>query len=179
YGINEHFEHIFNAVRECEATFAYSSTVLIFAPIAPCRGHNRSATSKAVSIKEYTSLLVFIVQLLRCNNSYIVYYAPAVRLESERKSCAIWYILFCQSPKTRISKQLLRMNRLQNRYILARYESRPAMLRSAYHVRELLRYGREIFTASDISAMSLDWMDGWIYVGIRASPARWPRDLVR
>ncbi|VFN05610.1 MAG: hypothetical protein BECKG1743D_GA0114223_107433, partial [Candidatus Kentron sp. G] len=26
YGINEHFEHIFNAVRECEATFAYSST---------------------------------------------------------------------------------------------------------------------------------------------------------
>ncbi|VFN03287.1 MAG: hypothetical protein BECKG1743D_GA0114223_106522 [Candidatus Kentron sp. G] len=25
HGINEHFEHIFNAVRECEATFAYSS----------------------------------------------------------------------------------------------------------------------------------------------------------
>ncbi|VFM98269.1 MAG: hypothetical protein BECKG1743D_GA0114223_103616 [Candidatus Kentron sp. G] len=23
--VNEHFEHIFNAVRECEATFAYSS----------------------------------------------------------------------------------------------------------------------------------------------------------
>ncbi|VFM98424.1 MAG: hypothetical protein BECKG1743D_GA0114223_104242 [Candidatus Kentron sp. G] len=22
-----------------------------------------------------------------------------LRLESERKSCAIWYILFCQSPK--------------------------------------------------------------------------------
>ncbi|VFN03389.1 MAG: hypothetical protein BECKG1743F_GA0114225_107951, partial [Candidatus Kentron sp. G] len=41
----------------------------------------------------------FIVQLLRCNNSYIVHDAPAARLESERKSCAIWYILFCQSPK--------------------------------------------------------------------------------
>nr|VFJ64105.1 MAG: hypothetical protein BECKFM1743C_GA0114222_103604 [Candidatus Kentron sp. FM]VFJ64643.1 MAG: hypothetical protein BECKFM1743A_GA0114220_103614 [Candidatus Kentron sp. FM]VFK09042.1 MAG: hypothetical protein BECKFM1743B_GA0114221_100935 [Candidatus Kentron sp. FM] len=26
-------------------------------------------------------------------------HAPAARLESERKSCAIWYILFCQSPK--------------------------------------------------------------------------------
>ncbi|VFN04848.1 MAG: hypothetical protein BECKG1743D_GA0114223_107231, partial [Candidatus Kentron sp. G] len=26
---------------------------------------------KAISIKEYTNLLVFIVQLLRCNNSYI------------------------------------------------------------------------------------------------------------
>ncbi|VFN02122.1 MAG: hypothetical protein BECKG1743D_GA0114223_103381, partial [Candidatus Kentron sp. G] len=38
------------------------------------------------------------VQLLRCNNSYIVNDAPAARLESERKSCAIWYILFCQSP---------------------------------------------------------------------------------
>ncbi|VFM99349.1 MAG: hypothetical protein BECKG1743F_GA0114225_103903, partial [Candidatus Kentron sp. G] len=25
--------------------------------------------SKAISIKEYTNLLVFIVQLLRCNNS--------------------------------------------------------------------------------------------------------------
>ncbi|VFN00335.1 MAG: hypothetical protein BECKG1743F_GA0114225_104751, partial [Candidatus Kentron sp. G] len=25
---------------------------------------------KAISIKEYTNLLVFIVQLLRCNNSY-------------------------------------------------------------------------------------------------------------
>ncbi|VFM96438.1 MAG: hypothetical protein BECKG1743F_GA0114225_101575 [Candidatus Kentron sp. G] len=25
YGINEHFEAVFNAVRECEATFAYSS----------------------------------------------------------------------------------------------------------------------------------------------------------
>ncbi|VFM96715.1 MAG: hypothetical protein BECKG1743D_GA0114223_100854 [Candidatus Kentron sp. G] len=55
--------------------------------------------SKAISIKEYTNLLVFIVQLLRCNNSYIVNDAPAARLESERKSCAIWYILFCQSPK--------------------------------------------------------------------------------
>ncbi|VFN07233.1 MAG: hypothetical protein BECKG1743E_GA0114224_111632, partial [Candidatus Kentron sp. G] len=51
------------------------------------------------SIKEYTNLLVFIVQLLRCNNSYIVNDAPAARLESERKSCAIRYILFCQSPK--------------------------------------------------------------------------------
>ncbi|VFM99230.1 MAG: hypothetical protein BECKG1743E_GA0114224_102424, partial [Candidatus Kentron sp. G] len=29
-------------------------------------------TAKAISIKEYTNLLVFIVQLLRCNNSYIV-----------------------------------------------------------------------------------------------------------
>ncbi|VFN01117.1 MAG: hypothetical protein BECKG1743F_GA0114225_105492, partial [Candidatus Kentron sp. G] len=38
---------------------------------------------------EYTNLLVFIVQLLRCNNSYIVHYAPAARLESGRKSCAI------------------------------------------------------------------------------------------
>ncbi|VFM97860.1 MAG: hypothetical protein BECKG1743D_GA0114223_101741, partial [Candidatus Kentron sp. G] len=46
----------------------------------------------------YTNLLVFIVQLLRCNNSYIVNDAPAARLESERKFCAIWYILFCQSP---------------------------------------------------------------------------------
>nr|VFJ59063.1 MAG: hypothetical protein BECKFM1743A_GA0114220_102304 [Candidatus Kentron sp. FM]VFJ65644.1 MAG: hypothetical protein BECKFM1743C_GA0114222_104013 [Candidatus Kentron sp. FM]VFK17041.1 MAG: hypothetical protein BECKFM1743B_GA0114221_104563 [Candidatus Kentron sp. FM] len=26
--------------------------------------------------------------------------APAARLESERESCAIWYILFCQSPKS-------------------------------------------------------------------------------
>ncbi|VFM99735.1 MAG: hypothetical protein BECKG1743E_GA0114224_102771, partial [Candidatus Kentron sp. G] len=26
--------------------------------------------------------------------------APAARLESERKSCAIRYILFCQSPKS-------------------------------------------------------------------------------
>ncbi|VFN04251.1 MAG: hypothetical protein BECKG1743F_GA0114225_109081, partial [Candidatus Kentron sp. G] len=42
---------------------------------------------------EYTNLLVFIVQLLRCNNSYIVNDAPAARLESERKSCAIRYIL--------------------------------------------------------------------------------------
>ncbi|VFM96164.1 MAG: hypothetical protein BECKG1743F_GA0114225_101311, partial [Candidatus Kentron sp. G] len=50
------------------------------------------------SLKEYTNLLVFIVQLLRCNNSYIVHDAPAARLESERKSCAIRYILFCQSP---------------------------------------------------------------------------------
>ncbi|VFM96793.1 MAG: hypothetical protein BECKG1743E_GA0114224_100874 [Candidatus Kentron sp. G] len=48
---------------------------------------------KAISIKEYTNLLVFIVQLLRCNNSYIVNDAPAARLESERKSCAIRYIL--------------------------------------------------------------------------------------
>ncbi|VFN04748.1 MAG: hypothetical protein BECKG1743E_GA0114224_107721, partial [Candidatus Kentron sp. G] len=48
---------------------------------------------KAISIKEYTNLLVFIVQLLRCNNSYIVHDAPAARLESERKSCAIRYIL--------------------------------------------------------------------------------------
>ncbi|VFM96485.1 MAG: hypothetical protein BECKG1743F_GA0114225_101617 [Candidatus Kentron sp. G] len=54
---------------------------------------------KAISIKEYTNLLVFIVQLLRCNNSYIVNDAPAARLESERKSCAIRYIFFCQSPK--------------------------------------------------------------------------------
>ncbi|VFN06560.1 MAG: hypothetical protein BECKG1743E_GA0114224_110351, partial [Candidatus Kentron sp. G] len=28
-------------------------------------------SNKAISIKEYTNLLVFIVQLLRCNNSYI------------------------------------------------------------------------------------------------------------
>ncbi|VFM97712.1 MAG: hypothetical protein BECKG1743E_GA0114224_101475 [Candidatus Kentron sp. G] len=35
---------------------------------------------------------------LRCNNSYIVNDAPAARLESGRKSCAIRYILFCQSP---------------------------------------------------------------------------------
>ncbi|VFN05005.1 MAG: hypothetical protein BECKG1743F_GA0114225_110132, partial [Candidatus Kentron sp. G] len=54
---------------------------------------------KAISIKEYTNLLVFIVQLLRCNNGYTVNDAPAVRLESERKSCAIRYTLFCQSPK--------------------------------------------------------------------------------
>ncbi|VFN00076.1 MAG: hypothetical protein BECKG1743E_GA0114224_103021, partial [Candidatus Kentron sp. G] len=27
YGINEHFEEVFNAVRECETTFAYSSFV--------------------------------------------------------------------------------------------------------------------------------------------------------
>ncbi|VFM98442.1 MAG: hypothetical protein BECKG1743D_GA0114223_103581 [Candidatus Kentron sp. G] len=47
---------------------------------------------------QYTNLLVFIVQFLRCNNSYIVNDAPAARLESERKSCAIRYILFCQSP---------------------------------------------------------------------------------
>ena len=52
-----------------------------------------------IQLEEYTDLLVFIVQLLRCNNSYIVNDAPAARLESERKSCAIRYILFCQSPK--------------------------------------------------------------------------------
>ncbi|VFM98897.1 MAG: hypothetical protein BECKG1743E_GA0114224_102161, partial [Candidatus Kentron sp. G] len=39
-------------------------------------------TNKAISIKEYTDLLVFIVQLLRCNNSCIVNDAPAARLES-------------------------------------------------------------------------------------------------
>ncbi|VFM95659.1 MAG: hypothetical protein BECKG1743F_GA0114225_100846, partial [Candidatus Kentron sp. G] len=33
---------------------------------------------KAISIKEYTNLLVFIVQLLRCNNSYIVNDAPVI-----------------------------------------------------------------------------------------------------
>ena len=38
-------------------------------------------SDKAISIKEYTNLLVFIVQLLRCNNSYIVHDAPAARLE--------------------------------------------------------------------------------------------------
>ncbi|VFN02464.1 MAG: hypothetical protein BECKG1743F_GA0114225_106861, partial [Candidatus Kentron sp. G] len=32
----------------------------------------RHKDTKAISIKEYTNLLVFIVQLLRCNNSYIV-----------------------------------------------------------------------------------------------------------
>ncbi|VFN03225.1 MAG: hypothetical protein BECKG1743D_GA0114223_104481, partial [Candidatus Kentron sp. G] len=37
-------------------------------------------SNKAISIKEYTNLLVFIVQLLRCNNSYIVHDAPAARL---------------------------------------------------------------------------------------------------
>ncbi|VFM98992.1 MAG: hypothetical protein BECKG1743D_GA0114223_100951, partial [Candidatus Kentron sp. G] len=36
---------------------------------------NFQTASKAISIKEYTNLLVFIVQLLRCNNSYIVHYA--------------------------------------------------------------------------------------------------------
>ncbi|VFM98670.1 MAG: hypothetical protein BECKG1743D_GA0114223_100772 [Candidatus Kentron sp. G] len=51
-----------------------------------------------IQLKEYTNLLVFIVQLGRCNNSYIVHYAPAARLESGRKSRAIRYILFCQSP---------------------------------------------------------------------------------
>ena len=30
YGINEHFEDIFNAVRECKMTFAYSSTLLAY-----------------------------------------------------------------------------------------------------------------------------------------------------
>ncbi|VFN02232.1 MAG: hypothetical protein BECKG1743F_GA0114225_106632 [Candidatus Kentron sp. G] len=60
---------------------------------------------KAISIKEYTNLLVFIVQLLRCNNSYIVNDAPAARLESGRKSCAIRYILFCQSPKVIAGKE--------------------------------------------------------------------------
>ncbi|VFM98842.1 MAG: hypothetical protein BECKG1743E_GA0114224_102125 [Candidatus Kentron sp. G] len=34
--------------------------------------------AKAISIKEYTNLLVFIVQLLHCNNSYIVHYAPII-----------------------------------------------------------------------------------------------------
>ncbi|VFN03875.1 MAG: hypothetical protein BECKG1743D_GA0114223_105234 [Candidatus Kentron sp. G] len=53
------------------------------------------------SVKEYTNLLVFIVQLLRCNDSYIVNDAPAARLESGRKSCAIWYILFFGVPKGR------------------------------------------------------------------------------
>ena len=28
YGINEHFEDIFNVVRECKMTFAYSSSLL-------------------------------------------------------------------------------------------------------------------------------------------------------
>ena len=29
YGINEHFEDIFNAVRECKMTFAYSSEITL------------------------------------------------------------------------------------------------------------------------------------------------------
>ncbi|VFM97778.1 MAG: hypothetical protein BECKG1743F_GA0114225_102663, partial [Candidatus Kentron sp. G] len=44
--------------------------------------NRRQSTDKAISIKEYTGLLVFIVQLGRCNNSYIVHDAPAARLES-------------------------------------------------------------------------------------------------
>nr|VFJ43962.1 MAG: hypothetical protein BECKFM1743A_GA0114220_100136 [Candidatus Kentron sp. FM]VFJ50887.1 MAG: hypothetical protein BECKFM1743C_GA0114222_100906 [Candidatus Kentron sp. FM]VFK06383.1 MAG: hypothetical protein BECKFM1743B_GA0114221_100166 [Candidatus Kentron sp. FM] len=39
---------------------------------------NGDKRNKAISIKEYTNLLVFIVQLLRCNNSYIVHYAPVI-----------------------------------------------------------------------------------------------------
>ncbi|VFN06536.1 MAG: hypothetical protein BECKG1743F_GA0114225_112471, partial [Candidatus Kentron sp. G] len=42
-----------------------------FCPHRALHGPHRSAISKAISIKEYTNLLVFIVQLLRCNNSYI------------------------------------------------------------------------------------------------------------
>ncbi|VFM96066.1 MAG: hypothetical protein BECKG1743D_GA0114223_101054 [Candidatus Kentron sp. G] len=33
---------------------------------------------KVISVKEYTNLLVFIVQLLRCNNSYIVHDTPVI-----------------------------------------------------------------------------------------------------
>nr|VFJ51612.1 MAG: hypothetical protein BECKFM1743C_GA0114222_100993 [Candidatus Kentron sp. FM] len=38
-------------------------------------------------------------------------HAPAARLESERKSCAIWYILFCQSPKETIHEEHSAENR--------------------------------------------------------------------
>ncbi|VFN08099.1 MAG: hypothetical protein BECKG1743D_GA0114223_112832 [Candidatus Kentron sp. G] len=92
-------------------------------------------TNKAISIKEYTNLLVFIVQLLRCNNSYIVNDAPAARLESERKSCAIWYILFCQSPKhleakTWRLKPLLKTTKGKARYsycITVRYSQKTSL----------------------------------------------------
>ncbi|VFN03514.1 MAG: hypothetical protein BECKG1743E_GA0114224_106251, partial [Candidatus Kentron sp. G] len=53
----------------CNASVSGDST-----PLPPIK---RYALPKAISIKEYTNLLVFIVQLLRCNNSYIVNDAPA------------------------------------------------------------------------------------------------------
>ena len=43
YGINEHFEDIFNAVRECKMTFAYSSYVTVIA--TPKLGKMTSVTS--------------------------------------------------------------------------------------------------------------------------------------
>ncbi|VFN04228.1 MAG: hypothetical protein BECKG1743F_GA0114225_109042, partial [Candidatus Kentron sp. G] len=39
---------------------------------------NTTFSSKAISIKEYTNLLVFIVQFLRCNNRRIVNDAPVI-----------------------------------------------------------------------------------------------------
>ena len=84
-----------------------------------------SGSYKAISIEEYTNLLVFIAQLLRCNNSYIVNDAPAARLESGRKSCAIRYILFCQSPKsiTRLAKRNWQGARVSKPGSVANYTS--------------------------------------------------------
>ncbi|VFN03510.1 MAG: hypothetical protein BECKG1743D_GA0114223_104821 [Candidatus Kentron sp. G] len=61
----------------------------MFAPIAPCTDHNRSATSKTRIFKQLPrhptgnnlpTLLAYLsqilVQLLCCNDSYIVHYAP-------------------------------------------------------------------------------------------------------
>ncbi|VFN00040.1 MAG: hypothetical protein BECKG1743D_GA0114223_111091 [Candidatus Kentron sp. G] len=42
-----------------------------------------------IQLKEYTNLLVFIVQLLRCNNSYTVHYALVIAPRSRTKYFAI------------------------------------------------------------------------------------------
>ncbi|VFM98743.1 MAG: hypothetical protein BECKG1743F_GA0114225_103415, partial [Candidatus Kentron sp. G] len=34
--------------------------------------------TKVISVKEYTSLLVLLPSFLRCNDSYIVHYAPVI-----------------------------------------------------------------------------------------------------
>nr|VFJ59050.1 MAG: hypothetical protein BECKFM1743C_GA0114222_102386 [Candidatus Kentron sp. FM]VFJ66219.1 MAG: hypothetical protein BECKFM1743A_GA0114220_104062 [Candidatus Kentron sp. FM]VFK11786.1 MAG: hypothetical protein BECKFM1743B_GA0114221_102075 [Candidatus Kentron sp. FM] len=38
----------------------------------PCRD------GKAISVEEHTSLLVLLPRFLRCNDSYIVHYAPVI-----------------------------------------------------------------------------------------------------
>nr|VFJ71335.1 MAG: hypothetical protein BECKFM1743A_GA0114220_105843 [Candidatus Kentron sp. FM] len=43
------------------------------------------AAAKAISIKEYTSLLVLLPSFLRCNDSYIVHYAPVIAHRSRTR----------------------------------------------------------------------------------------------
>ncbi|VFM96850.1 MAG: hypothetical protein BECKG1743D_GA0114223_100712 [Candidatus Kentron sp. G] len=69
--------------------------------------NRRQSTDKAISIKEYTGLLVFIVQLGRCNNSYIVHDAPAARLESQGNRMKVFLVLrnLCIIPKSTLRSQ--------------------------------------------------------------------------